>query len=75
MRGPMRTGVIAAVLVAAVALLLAAPSSAGSLADPQLTVKVKGQGHVTSGDEGFNIDCPGDCEESNEGNFTVTLTA
>ena len=72
----MRTGVIAAVFAAAVGLLLAAPASAGSLADPQLTVKVKGQGHVTGGDgESFTIDCPGDCETSSEGSFEITLTA
>ena len=47
-----------------------------SLADPQLTVKVKGQGHVTGGDgESFTIDCPGDCETSSEGSFEITLTA
>jgi uncharacterized protein DUF4214/List-Bact-rpt repeat protein len=70
----MRTGGIAVILCAAVGLLLGTPAGArvrqGSF--PQLIVKVHGQGHVTSDDEG--IDCPPDCQESNEGTFTVTLT-
>ena len=70
----MRTGVIAVVLAAAVVLLLSAPASARSLADPQLTVKVKGQGTVTGEGSEPVIDCPPSCEEANEGSFTETLT-
>ena len=72
----MRTGIIVAVLAAAVALLVGPPAGAsvqqGSF--PHLTVKVKGQGHVTGDGSEPVIDCPPSCEESNEGSFTETLT-
>src|SRR4051794_35120455 len=74
----MRTGLIAVVLGAAVALSLGTPAGARvqQSSFPQLTVKVKGQGRVIGTDgESTRIDCPGDCETSDEGSFGISLHA
>ena len=75
MRGPMRIGVIAVLLATAVALLVGAPAGA-RVQQSSLTVKVKGEGRVIGTEGEFTaIDCPGDCEDSNEGDFTIDLRA
>jgi len=71
----MRTGVIAVLLATAVALLVGAPAGA-RVQQSSLTVKVKGEGRVIGTEGEFTaIDCPGDCEDSNEGDVTIDLRA
>lgn len=54
------------------ALTLAVPAAVGQSEGPVLTVKVHGDGHVTSDDD--QIDCPDECTATYDGE-TVTLTA
>src|SRR5262245_54564528 len=54
------------------ALTLAVPAAVGQSEGPVLTVKVHGDGHVTSDDD--QINCPDACTATYDGE-TVTLTA
>ena len=74
----MRGLILTALCLAALAVLVGTPASARPLQEGEfvLTVKVKGNGHVTSNDE--QIYCPSDCEgfyfTGEGGPPTVTLT-